>query len=90
MKSQLSQELRNLSLQELAQKIDELRRESFSLQLTARTSHVKNYAQFKILRRDVARALTIFNEKKMQAYSEALAEAVKEWTAKFGQAQAEQ
>ncbi len=59
-----AEELRTLALTELDQKIDEMRRTLFSLKLNATTSHVKNVSQFKKLRRDIARGLTVLNEKK--------------------------
>lgn len=81
MKRQQAKEMRELALPELAQKISSLRQELFSLQLTSRTSHVKNYAQFQTLRRDIARALTVLNEKRAEAYANAVAEAIKQMMA---------
>jgi large subunit ribosomal protein L29 len=56
-------ELKNLSAQELGGKVDELRRELFSLRLQAATSPVKDHTQYKKLRREIACALTYLRQK---------------------------
>ncbi|HZW61740.1 MAG TPA: 50S ribosomal protein L29 [Candidatus Babeliales bacterium] len=56
-------ELEQLSLSDLKVKIDALRRELFSLRINATTSHIKDYSQFKKLRKDIARALTYIKHK---------------------------
>ncbi len=56
--------LKNLSQQELSAKLDELRRERFTLKLNAATAHIKDYSQFKKLKSNIARALTYLNKKK--------------------------
>jgi ribosomal protein L29 len=53
--------LKNLNPQELAAKVEELRREYFMLKLNAATAHIKDYSQFQKLRRSIARALTYLN-----------------------------
>lgn len=50
--------LKDLSLQDLALKLEDMQRELFSLKLQDLNTGVKNKSQFKILRRDIARALT--------------------------------
>jgi len=58
-----AQELKNLSAQELDSKVEELRRELFSLRLSVVTSPVKDHTQYKKLRRKIACALTLIREK---------------------------
>jgi len=41
----------------------QLREELFRLRINVSTSHVKDYSQFKKLRKNIARALTIVSEK---------------------------
>jgi len=47
----------------LATKLNELRRELFTVRLNAATAHVKDYSQYKKLRRNIARALTYLRHK---------------------------
>lgn len=61
--TKFKEELKNLQAQQLVEKLEELRKELFSLQLSVKTSHVKNYARFKQLRKDIARVMTFMNEK---------------------------
>ena len=61
--TKFKEELRNLPAQQLQEKLDELRRELFSLRLSTQTAHVKNYAKFKQLRKDIARVMTFMNQK---------------------------
>lgn len=61
--TKFNQELAQLSVAQLQEKLDQLRRELFSLKLNAQTSHVKNNSQFKQLRKDIARVLTFINQK---------------------------
>ncbi len=56
-------ELKALSELELISKVDDLRRELFSLRLHSKTSPLKNFTQFKKLRKDIARALTYLRQK---------------------------
>jgi len=50
--------LKNLKAEEVKAVIEGWRRELFGLRLNVRTSHVKNYAQFSTLRKNIARGLT--------------------------------
>lgn len=61
--TKFNSELENLDLNELFQKRDQLKREHFSLRLNAMTAHVKDYSQFKKLRKDIARIMTQINDK---------------------------
>lgn len=61
--NKLKNELKNLPLQDLALKIDELRKTLFSLKLQDVSTGVKDKAQFTKLRKDIARALTYMRQK---------------------------
>lgn len=52
--------------QELVKEIDALRREYFKLKLNAATAHIKDYSQFKKLRKNIAQAITYLRQKSMQ------------------------
>jgi ribosomal protein L29 len=53
-----NQPFKDLTVQELLVKADELRRELFSLRLHGATSPVKDTTQFRKLKKDIARVLT--------------------------------
>ncbi len=59
-------ELKQLDEKKLQDKLDQLRRELFSLRLNAQTAHVKNHAQFNELQRNIARVLTVIGQKEAQ------------------------
>ncbi|CDK30505.1 50S ribosomal protein L29 [Candidatus Babela massiliensis] len=61
--NKLKNELKQLSMQELASKVDELRRELFSLRLQDINTSLKDKTQFKKLRRGIACALTYMQQK---------------------------
>lgn len=63
MKKQAKNELKALSELELVSKVDDLRRELFSLRLHSKTSPVANPTQFKKLRKAIARTLTYLRQK---------------------------
>lgn len=56
--------LKEMSVSELEQKLDDLRRELFNTQLNAATTHLKDYSQFSKLKKNIARVLTYINQKK--------------------------
>lgn len=58
-----AKEFREMSGSQLAGSIEEMRRGLMGLRLNAATGHVKKTSEYKLLRREIARALTIFNEK---------------------------
>lgn len=60
---QFTNELKSLSAEQLHQKSDQLRRELFMLRLTAAASHVKDNSQFKKLRRNITRILTLLAQR---------------------------
>ena len=62
-------ELRNLSEPELGQKRDALAQELLQLRLKSRTIGVEKPAQFRQLRRDIARVLTVMQEQQHTARS---------------------
>lgn len=57
------QHLAGLNLNELLEKLEGFRRELFTLRLSSSTSYVKDNSQFKKLRKNIARALTLVNKR---------------------------
>lgn len=55
-------QFKGLGEKELIEKVSEFKRELFGLRLNSVTSHLKDYSQFKKLRKNVARALTCLNK----------------------------
>ncbi|MER3405190.1 MAG: 50S ribosomal protein L29 [Chloroflexota bacterium] len=66
MPSAKAQELRNLSVAELRQRLEEARRELFNLRLQLAMRQLENYKRIKEVRHDIARMLTILTEKQRQ------------------------
>ncbi|HDH63245.1 MAG TPA: 50S ribosomal protein L29 [Firmicutes bacterium] len=58
-----ARELRELSIDELERKLEELRRELFNLRFQQATHQLKNPVRIRLVRRDIARILTILKEK---------------------------
>jgi len=58
-----TKDLRELTTNELNNKLDELRRELFNLKFQQTTHQLKNPSRIKIVRREIARILTILKEK---------------------------
>ncbi|HQJ56048.1 MAG TPA: 50S ribosomal protein L29 [Caldisericia bacterium] len=58
-----TKDLRELTTNELDNKLDELRRELFNLKFQQTTHQLKNPSRIKIVRREIARILTILKEK---------------------------
>ena len=56
-------EIREMSVEDLKAKIDELTRERFNLRFRSATESIENPMRFRILRRDIARMQTILREK---------------------------
>ena len=56
-------EVKQLDAEGLKSRLDTVRRELFNIQLHATTAHVKDYSQFKKLKKDVARVLTFVHQK---------------------------
>ncbi len=55
--------LRDLSDEELAQKLAETRQELFNLRFQSATGALENPARIKLAKREIARVLTVLNEK---------------------------
>lgn len=47
----------------LSNELNQLREELFRLRINISTTHVKDYSQFKKLRKNIARVLTVISEK---------------------------
>ena len=56
-------DIRELSLDELKRKLNELRHESLNLRLQKSTGQLENTGRMKMVRREIARVLTIINER---------------------------
>ncbi|MDH3412048.1 MAG: 50S ribosomal protein L29 [Gammaproteobacteria bacterium] len=59
-----AQELRAKSDDELTKELDELSREAFNLRMQQGTGQHARPSQFKAVRRDIARVMTIINERR--------------------------
>jgi large subunit ribosomal protein L29 len=57
-------EIRDLSLNEMQAKIQDLRSEAFNIRIKRSTGQLENTARLKQLRRDIARVETIMREKR--------------------------
>ena len=62
-KTELMQEVTQLSAEELRNALGETRRALFGLRLNAATTHLKDYSQYKKLRKQIARILTVVGSK---------------------------
>ena len=56
-------EIREMSVEDLKTRIDELTRERFNLRFRSATESIENPMRFRSLRRDIARMQTILREK---------------------------
>jgi large subunit ribosomal protein L29 len=61
-----SNELREMSVDDLTAKLDELVAERFSLRFRSATESIENPMRFRALRRDIARIKTILHERVSQ------------------------
>ncbi len=59
-------ELRDLTVQELRKRADELRQELFNLRFQHATGQLENTQRIPLTRRDLARVLTVLTEKEKQ------------------------
>lgn len=57
-------ELEDLSVEDLEQKLAEVREERFRLRFRGATESIENPMQFRVLRRDIARILTVLRHKR--------------------------
>ena len=62
-----AKELRELSPDEILKKVDGLEEEFFNLRFQAKMGQLTNPLQLRYIKRDIARAKTILNEKKRTA-----------------------
>ena len=65
-----AKEQRDLTIDELKQRKEELREEQFNLKFQAATSQLTNTAKITQIRRDVARVNTLIKEKELKAITE--------------------
>ncbi len=68
--TEFKSELGRMDVQQMKEKLDLLRHELFSLRLSVSTAHVKNHAQFKQLRKNIARVLTRMQQNNQNSDSE--------------------
>jgi ribosomal protein L29 len=60
---QLKNEMKNMSQQELAQKVEDLRQEKLALTLNAARTHVKSFSSMnRMYKRAIARGLTLLRQ----------------------------
>lgn len=60
-------ELRNLTIDELRQEESSLRKELFNLRFQKVTGEIENPMRIRYVRKDIARVLTVINEKSREA-----------------------
>lgn len=60
----LANELEQMSVEDLEQKLTEVREERFRLRFRSATESIDNPMQFRVLRRDIARILTVLRQKR--------------------------
>ena len=65
--SKFNEDLKRMNPQQLQEKLAELRGQLFGLKLKARTAHVKNNAEFQLLRGSIARVLTFIKQQELQS-----------------------
>ena len=59
-------EIRNLSVEELEQKLGELKKDLFMLRMQHATNHLDNPIKISNVRRDIARVKTVLREKQLE------------------------
>ncbi|MDN5696640.1 MAG: 50S ribosomal protein L29 [Rubrobacter sp.] len=59
-------EIRDLGVEELEQRVADTRRELFNLRFQNATGQLENTGQLKEVRRNIARLLTVLNQKKQE------------------------
>lgn len=59
-------EIRDLGVEELEERVAETRRELFNLRFQNATGQLENTGQLKEVRRNIARLLTVLNQKKQE------------------------
>lgn len=61
-----AREIRELTLDEIEQKVDEALQELFNLRFQTVISQLKDYNRAKVVKRDIARLKTIAHEKRLE------------------------
>ncbi|NLO89566.1 MAG: 50S ribosomal protein L29 [Clostridia bacterium] len=61
-----AKELRELTTEELEQKVGELKRELFNLHFQLATGQLENHMRIKQVRKDIARVKTILRERELK------------------------
>jgi large subunit ribosomal protein L29 len=69
-------ELRDMSLEDLESKLNELTEERFRLRFRSATESIENPMRFRAIRRDIARIKTILEEKSRVASQESRSDSV--------------
>ncbi|OLR65437.1 50S ribosomal protein L29 [Peptoniphilus porci] len=64
-------EIRNLSSEELNNKVNELKNELFNLRFRLATGQLDNPSSIKMVKRDIARVKTIIRERELEVGKEA-------------------
>lgn len=59
-------EIQDLGVEELEQRVSDTRRELFNLRFQNATGQLENTGQLKEVRRNIARLLTVLNQKKQE------------------------
>ncbi len=65
-----AEEIRELSTEEIQVQLDEAREELMNLRFQQATGELVDFTRIRIVRRDIARMLTILNERKRAAATE--------------------
>ena len=65
-----AQELREKSVDQLRDDLASLKKEAFNLRFQQATGALENTARMRMVRRDIARVMTVLNEKAAQAAAE--------------------
>lgn len=60
-------EIRELSLEEIEQKLEEAHQELFNLRFQTVVSQLRDYNRVNVVKRDIARLKTIAHEKRLQS-----------------------
>ena len=63
-------EMRNLTLDELQQRLDDAKQEAFNLRFQQASGQLEDTNRLRILRRETARILTLIRERELQAEEE--------------------
>ena len=71
----LASEIRDMNEAEIRQHIANYKQELFNLRLQSATRQLKNHSRYQIVRRDIARLLTVMREREIEAiYAAEIAE----------------